>query len=455
MKIFKFKRGGIHPADCKSYSSEKPVTPIPSPRTVTLLLKQNIGVPSKVIVKPGDAVGKGDMIAEAGGYVGAPLHSPVDGVVRKIEKVRDITGYWVDAVIIEQDADIEPLTQLYEEIGDAECAEALQTLSPEEIIRRIGDAGVVGLGGASFPTRVKLTVPADRRIDTLIINGAECEPYLTCDDRLMRERPQDILRGALMMSKACRARRIVVGIEANKPDAIRRMQECAARLKDMAEAADRKIGIAVLRTRYPQGSEKQLIQAVNGRIVPCGGLPSDVNCVVDNVATAFASLQAVMLQRPLTARIVTVTGPQVKSPGNFIVDNGTSYRELIDAAGGLPEDTGKIISGGPMMGKAIVSLDAPVTKGVSGVVILPESASHRRPVSPCIRCAACVNVCPMGLEPYLLMTLSGMHLQQEAEGRGVMNCLECGSCQYICPSSRPLLDAIRLSKSVIRKNQKK
>ncbi|MDE5773293.1 MAG: electron transport complex subunit RsxC [Muribaculaceae bacterium] len=455
MKLYRFGRGGVHPKENKGFTADKSVAPITPADTLTLLLRQNIGAPSRAVVKKGDTVSRGQMIAEAGGFVGAPIHSPIYGKVVKIENVRDITGYWAEAVILERNPDDHVAATLYEDIDDDLFLNVVEQLSPEDIIARIGDAGLVGLGGASFPTRVKFTIPEGKRIDTLIINGAECEPYLTCDDRLMRERPADVIRGALLLSLACRSQRIFIGIEVNKPEAVLRMRKAIDDLSGLIERLDRRVEVFGLRTRYPQGSEKHLIQAVTDRIVPAGGLPADVRCVVDNVATAFAALQAVVLQRPLTARIVTVTGPELLSPGNFIVENGTTYRHLIDAAGGVPEGSGKIISGGPMMGKAIVSLDAPVTKGVSGVVVLPDTQSHRRAEQPCIRCSRCVSVCAMGLEPYLLMTLSGLHLQQEAEARGVMNCIECGSCQYICPSYRPLLDSIRLTKSIIRKNQKK
>lgn len=454
MKLFRFRKGGVHPASCKGYSRDDAVADLTPSKELRLLLRQNIGAPSRAVVKPGDHVDRGGIVAEAGGFVGAPVHSPVSGTVRKIEKVRDISGYWADAVIIERDEEAE-LPPFYIDVDDARFEEVLSSTAPEEIIRITGEAGIVGLGGASFPTRVKLTIPEGKRIDTLVINGAECEPYLTCDDRLMRERPDDIIRGALLMAKACRPQRIIIGIEANKPEAIEAMRRSAARLADVASSIDRTIEVAALRTRYPQGSEKQLIQAVTGRVVPTGALPADVNCVVDNVATAFALFQSVVCGEPLTRRIVTVTGEGLLRPGNYVACNGMSYNDLIAMAGGLPEDCGKVISGGPMMGKAIANLDAPLTKASGGIVVLSSDESHRRAERPCIRCARCVSACPMGLEPYLLMTLSKLHLQQESEDHGVMNCLECGCCSYICPSHRPLLDSIRLSKTIIRKNQKK
>lgn len=450
----RFKKGGIHPDPDKQRTSGIPLRYIKQPASLTILLGQNIGASSKPVVKVGDTVKRGDLIAEAGGFVGASIHAPLSGTVRKIERVRDLSGYWKDAILIETFQENEK-TEFYIEMSEQEFAAGLMEKAPQEIVARIADAGVVGLGGAAFPTRVKLTIPDGKRIDYLLLNGAECEPYLTCDDRLMRDRGEDILRGALLMAKACGARMILCGIESNKPEALERMRMAAERLRPLAAELNRTIEVFALRTRYPQGSEKQLIQALTNRVVPVSGLPSDVGCVVDNVATAFACYQAVMFARPLTHRIVTVTGPDIINPGNYVVPNGTSYQHLIEEAGGLNEDAGKLISGGPMMGKAMASADTPVVKSAGGLLVLPSSMSHRRAERTCIRCGRCVSACPMGLEPYLLMTYSEMHLQQDAELSGVMSCLECGTCSYICPSYRPLLDAIRLSKSIIRKNHKR
>lgn len=451
MKLLRFKKGGVHPQGHKGYTCGRAVTELAPPMTVTLLLKQSIGAPAKAVVKVGQHVARGEMVAEPGGFVSVPLHSPVAGTVRKLEKVRAISGYWEEAIIIERDEEDVAPAHLYVDIPDSDVQGVLRSLTDKEIISRIRNAGIVGLGGASFPTHVKLSIPEGKRADTLLLNGAECEPFLTCDDRLMRERPEDILRGGILLAAGCRARRIIVGIEANKPEALKVMREAAARL---AALFDITIEIAEMRTRYPQGSEKQLIQALTGRVVPDGMLPVDVNCVVDNVATAFSALQAVVLERPLTARIVTVTGPELANPGNFVAFNGSSYADLLAAAGGEPVDTGKIISGGPMMGVAMAHTEAPLVKCTGGVTVLPEEMSHRHAEQPCIRCGCCVDVCPMGLEPYLLFTFSRQHLQQEAERHNVMSCLECGCCSYSCPSYRPLLDGIRLSKYTIRKNRK-
>lgn len=433
-----FRKGGIHPS-AEKITAQSATEALAAQGQLRLMLSQAIGAPSKPIVKAGDTVVRGQMIAEAGGFVSAPLHSPVSGTVAKIEKVRNPQGLWQDAITInvadEQEGDC------FTPRSEAE----IQALTPQEIVKIIGEAGIVGLGGATFPTRVKLTPPEGKVPDLIIINGAECEPYLTCDDRLMREEPEEIIGGTELLMRSVGVTRAIVGIEENKPEAIEAMRRAAERKGN--------IEVVVLKKKYPQGGEKQLIAAVTGREVPMGGLPVDVGCIVDNVATAYAVRQAVALGRPLTERIVTVTGPSVGRPGNFRVPFGTPVLRLIEAAGGLPDDTGKVIAGGPMMGRACCDLDAPTTKGLSGVLILPESMSKRMKVEPCIRCARCVEACPMGLEPYLLARLSMNSRWDDAKGRGAMGCIECGCCSYTCPSGRPLLDMIRYAKIEIRKNK--
>lgn len=437
-----FRKGGIHPPEDK-LTADKATVAVEAPKEVRLLLSQAIGAPSKCIVKPGDSVLRGQMIAEAGGFVGAPIHSPVSGTVKKVEKIRNSKGLWADAVIIER----------AEELADAEFPHSEEKhapgmeLDPKEIIKIVGDSGIVGLGGATFPTRVKLSVPEGKHADYICINGAECEPYLTCDDRLMREHPEQVIAGTRLLMRATGAPKAVIGIEENKPEAIKCMTEAASAYPE--------IEVVTLVKKYPQGSEKQLIEALTGRRVPPGALPIEVSCVVDNVATAAAVYQAVENGKVLTERVVTVTGPEVANPGNYLVPFGMSLRELIEIAGGLPESTGKVIAGGPMMGQAVADLDAPTTKGLSGVLILPEKLSCRPEPEACVRCAKCVSVCCMGLSPYLIAQQSAKGMWEETQATGAMNCLECGSCQYICPSARPLLDYIRLAKSEIRKLPKK
>lgn len=430
-----FRKGGIHPDDSKRTGGVAITAPV-SPETVTVMLSQSIGAPAVPEVKAGDKVLAGQLIAKAGGYVSAAIHSPVAGTVKRFVTVRDVAGYPADAIEIACDpeqADAEPLAPMSLE----------EHYSPADIVARVAACGVVGLGGATFPTAVKLSPGKEYRPEFVIINGAECEPWLTCDDRLMQEHPDEVVRGARWLMKAVKVDVCYIGIEENKPEAIAAMAEAATHHKG--------VKVVTLKKKYPQGGEKQLIDAVLGRQVPPGALPVYVGAIVDNVATAYAVWQACEKGLPLTSRVVTVTGPDLANPGNFLVKVGTPVSALIEAAGGLPENTGKVISGGPMMGRAMATLDTPTTKGMSGVLVLPEGVTRRRAPEPCIRCASCVGVCPMGLEPYLLAAQSEQGLWVDAKAHNVADCVECGSCVYTCPASRPLLDYIRLAKREIRK----
>lgn len=437
MTIKTFRKGGIHPAENK-ITAGKPIQNLPLPDELIIMTSQCIGAPSVPVVKTGDIVKRGDKIADAGGFIGAPIHSPVNGTVKKIEPVRTPQGLWQTAIIIQPDAD-NPLKADYKPRPSEEVAR----LSAEEIINITGDFGIVGLGGATFPTKVKMTPPKGKSIDTVLINGAECEPYLTCDDALMNEYAKEIVEGSILIKKATGAKRIIIGIEDNKKSAINKIKEASRPYPE--------ISVEILKKKYPQGSEKQLIQALTGRVVMAGGLPADCGCIVDNVATAYALYDAVYNRQPLIERIVTVTGKYVASPGNFRVLNGTPISYLIEAAGGFPENTGKLIAGGPMMGRAVSNLTSGATKGLSGLVIMEESESVRKKARPCIRCSACINVCPMGLEPYLFMQQAQNSYWEDMKKHGVMNCIECGSCSYTCPASRPLVDMIKLGKSELRK----
>lgn len=432
-----FRKGGIHPPENK-LTAGKPIVEIPVPTELRIMLSQCIGAPAKPVVKPGDHVQRGQMIAEAGGFVSAPIHSPVNGTVKKIEPTRTPQGIWQDSVVIATDPDDSATFT-----PQARTTEEVEALSPEDLITIVGDAGIVGLGGATFPTRVKLSVPKGKKATTVIINGAECEPCLTCDDALMRAEAEKIAKGTLLVMKATGAHEGIIGIESNKPEAIEAMTRAASHYPALH--------VEVLKKKYPQGGEKQLIYAVTGKTVPAGALPIETGCIVDNVATAYAIYEAVYNRVPLMERILTVTGPEVSNPGNFLVKNGTPLSAILDFAGGLPEDAGKVVAGGPMMGRAVSALDSSATKGLSGLVVIPESASRRAPEGPCIRCGRCVSVCPMGLEPYLLMLQAEHKVWDGMSEHGVMNCLECGSCSYICPASRPLLDFIKLGKQELRK----
>ena len=429
-----FHKGGIHPADHKRTAGVPISEPVHAP-VLRIMLSQSIGAPSQPLVKAGDHVEAGQEIAKAGGFVSASLHSPVAGTVKKIVDIRDVAGYPAQAIEIERDDSAGEVT--------LEPMDPNTHYSPAQIVERVAACGIVGMGGATFPTSVKLSPGKEYRPEFIIINGAECEPWLTCDDRLMQEHPTEIVRGATWIMKSVKVGRCYIGIEDNKPQAIAAMREAASHYDG--------VDVVVLKKKYPQGGEKQLIDAVLGRQVPSGALPVYVGAIVDNVATAYAIWAACEKGKPLTSRVVTVTGPDVANPGNFLVDVGTPVGDLIEAAGGLPEGTGMVISGGPMMGRAMSTLDTPTTKGMSGILILPEKDAERPPVEPCIRCASCVSVCPMGLEPYLLAAQSERGLYAQCKSHHAMDCIECGSCQYTCPSGRPLLDFIRLSKREIRK----
>jgi electron transport complex protein RnfC len=430
--IKSFPRGGVHPPE-KKLSASTPIAPLPLPETVTIPLSQHIGAPSEVLVNRGDQVKVGQVIGQHKGFVSSNIHASVSGKVVKVDHILDSTGYKRPSVVIEVQDD-----EWLEGIDRSSQLKAEITLSREDIVKKTLEAGIVGMGGATFPSHVKMTLPKGKKAEWVILNGVECEPYLTSDHRLMLEKGQEILVGLKLIMKALGVEKGMVGIERNKPDAISYFQELCN--------SEANITVYPLRVKYPQGGEKQLIKALTGREVPSGGLPIDVGVVVHNVGTAFAVYEAVQKNKPLLERVVTVTGDQLEAPSNFLTRIGTPVKNLIEAAGGLPGDAGKIINGGPMMGKALSSLDVPVTKGTSGILIIPEQQSKRKTVEPCIRCARCINVCPMGLEPYLLMTLSEKELFERAEKDRVLDCIECGSCSFICPANRPLLDYIRLGK---------
>jgi len=430
-----FSKGGVHPAENK-LSAEKPIQRLPLPKMVSIPISQHIGAPAKPVVNPRDKVKTGQLIAKGEGFVSSNIHASISGMVTKVDRVMDSTGYKREAIIIKASEE-----EWLEGIDTSEDIKKDITHSREEIIKKVADAGIVGMGGATFPSHVKLSVPRGKKAEYLILNGVECEPYLTADHRLMLEKGEEIMVGCKLLMKALDVERAIIGIENNKPDAIEKMKVLAEK-----EAG---IEVASLRVQYPQGGEKQLIQALLKREVPSGGLPIDVGVVVHNIGTAFAAYEAVQKNKPLVERVVTVTGKHVKEPSNFLVRIGTPVNDLIEAAGGLPEDTGKVVSGGPMMGKALNDMNIPIAKGTSGILIIPQTESKRGKTKVCIRCNRCVSVCPMGLEPYLLMTEIQRELYDRAEGDKILDCIECGSCAYTCPSDRPLLDYIRLGKKTV------
>lgn len=439
MKLRTFRIGGVHPEENK-ITAEIPTKVAELPKIATFPLSQHIGAPAKAVVQKGDAVKVGTLIAEAGGFVSAPIFSSVSGTVFKIEDVIDATGYRKPSIIIKVEGD--EWEESIDRSDKLETLEAHPELTAEEIIKRVKDAGVTGMGGAGFPTFIKLTPPPTAKAECVIINGVECEPYITSDYRLMLEHADEILVGLQLLMKAVNVDKGYIGIEDNKPKAIELFEQKTANMNG--------IEIVPLAKKYPQGGEKQLVDAVIRRQVPAPpAIPVNVGAVVQNVGTAFAVYQAVMKNKPLFERYTTVTGKQVKNPGNFLVRMGTPMSQLIDACGGLPEGDNKILAGGPMMGKALLNTEVPICKGTNSVTILTDDDAHRKEAQPCIRCAKCVSACPMGLEPYLLSTLSSIKNWEKVEAEDITSCIECGSCQFTCPAHRPLLDNIRLGKSTV------
>ena len=433
-----FKIGGVHPEPNK-LTADRKIETLALPTQAVFPLSQHIGAPAVPCVQKGDVVKVGTRIAEPGGFMSAAIHSSVSGKVAKIDTVVDASGLRKPAIFIDVEGDE------WEPSIDRSDKLVLQThKTREEIIECIKDAGIVGMGGACFPTHVKLCPPKECQIDTLIINAVECEPFLTADHRLMLECPDQIIIGIKVILKALGIDRAVIGIEANKPDAIELMRSKTAMVSG--------IEVMPLMMKYPQGGEKQLIEAVTGRQVPPPpALPANVGCVVQNVGTVFAVYEAVMKNKPLIERIVTVTGKSVKNPCNLRVRMGTPVGQLVEYAGGMPEDTGKLISGGPMMGRPLLDETAPVVKGTSGVLMIPEKEAARQAERNCIRCAKCVQACPMGLEPYLLASASKAADWECAEDHWIMSCIECGCCQSTCPAHIPLLDVVRTSKADVMK----
>ena len=440
-----FKLGGVHPPENK-ISEDQAIEVLPIPKVANIPISQHLGVPAKPLVIKGDLVKVGQLLAKGEAFISANIHSSVSGKVLKIDNVIDTSGYRRPTIVINVDGD-----EWEDDIDRSDELKKEITLTQKEIIDKINKLGVVGLGGATFPSHVKLMVPDGKKAEVLIINGVECEPYLTSDHRLMMEKGEEILVGTQILKKALGVNKAMIGIEKNKPDAIKHLTELAKNFDG--------IEVYGLKVKYPQGAEKQLIKALVNREVPSGKLPIEVGAVVHNAGTAFAVYEAVQKNKPLIERVVTLTGKSVKKPGNFMVRVGTPISQLIEAAGGLPEDTGKVIGGGPMMGKALTSLDVPVVKGTSGILIMKESESSREIVLNCIRCSKCVSVCPMGLEPYLLEKVVMFEDYERTEQERVMDCIECGSCQYTCPANRPLLDYLRLGKNkvgqIIRTRSKK
>lgn len=444
MKIRTFSIGGIHPEENK-LSNDAATQVAALPVQAIFPLSQHIGAPAKPVVAKGDKVKVGTMIAEAGGFVSAPIYSSVSGTVLKIDTAVDATGYCKPAIIINVDGD--EWEESIDRSNKLETVEEHPELTPEEIVNRIKVAGVTGMGGAGFPTFIKLCPPPTAKAECVIINAVECEPYITADYRLMLEKSDEILVGLELLMKAAKVTRGYIGIETNKPQAIELLADkCAKKFGGSAYEVE----VVPLKQRYPQGGEKQLVDAVINRQVPAPpAIPVNVGAIVQNVGTAFAVYEAVMKHKPLFERYTTVTGKKLRQPGNYLVRMGTPMKDLIAVCGGMPEEDSKVLAGGPMMGKALTSTDVPVCKGTNSVTILSGEDAVRKEPQPCIRCAKCVSACPMGLEPYLLAKLSAVSNWERCESEDIVSCIECGSCQFTCPAHRPLLDNIRLGKQTV------
>jgi len=428
-------KGGIHPPDKKTLAAGSSIVVAKPPKIVVIPLSQHIGAPCKPIVSIGQEVKKGEIIGEPAGFVSSPVHSSVSGKVVAIGEFPNAMGRMVNSVVIENDGK--------EEWTSLKDNPDYMNLSPEELKEKVKAAGIVGMGGAAFPTVVKLSPPKEKAIDAVLINGAECEPYLTADYRLMIEKSKEVVEGLKILMKILGVQKGYIGIENNKPDAVAKMKEAAA-----GEAG---IEVLALEVKYPQGAEKMLIKAILGREVPPRALPMDVGVVVQNVGTALAIYEAARFGKPLIERVVTVTGEGIAEPKNLMVRIGTKVSDLIEECGGFKGGAGKVISGGPMMGFALSSLDVSVTKGTSGILVIPEeNVTHVDEFGPCIRCGRCIDACAMGLMPSMLSVLSERGFYEEAKEYNLFDCFECGSCTYVCPSKRPIVQLVRLAKSMVK-----
>lgn len=432
-----FPIGGVHPSDNKQWSKSSAIEVMELPDVVNIPLSQHIGAPATAIVKKGDKVVVGQKIAEATGFMSANIHAPISGTVTAVDLQPNGQGIRQMMITIKREDDVWD-----EAIDRTDTLVTECNLEPKAIIEKIKDAGIVGMGGATFPTHVKLSIPEGKRAEILIINGVECEPYLTSDYRTMLERGEQLIVGTRILMRAIGVTNAVIGIEANKPDAVKHLQAIVGAATD--------IKVQMLKTQYPQGGEKQLIAAVTGRQVPAPpALPIDVGAVVCNASTAVAVYEAVQKNKPLIERVVTVTGAAVPSPKNLLTRFGTPVEALIAKCGGLAEGDVKVINGGPMMGRALSNIAMPVMKGCSGITIMVGSATVRGVESACIKCAKCVEACPMGLEPYLLSKQARKKAWDAMEANDITSCIECGCCQFTCPANIPLLDYVRLGKQTV------
>lgn len=436
---FKTFSGGVHPPEFKHLTEHKIIEKPPLPERVIIPLQQHIGAPAECLVEKGDRVKTGQPLSRAPKFVSVPVHASVTGIVQSVELMPHPSQIRSLSVIIESENEDDAC------FGKHRSEINIHELQPDAVLEKIRSAGIAGMGGASFPTHVKLSPPSDKKIDTLLINGVECEPFLTADHRLMLEQTEAIIKGIQILMRLLHIRHSVIGIEKNKPDAIQLLQKKTKRLKS--------ISVYPLPVKYPQGGEKQLIQAVLNRRVPAGGLPMDVGCVVQNIGTVFAIYEAILQDKPLIERVVTVTGSGVAEPKNLLTRIGTPFKDLIEFCGGYVPSAAKVLNGGPMMGIAQLTDETPVVKGTSGILVLDESYAGTPDEQPCISCARCVDICPMKLTPNRMTAFIEHDRVRDAVNYGLMDCIECGSCAYICPAKRHLVHYIKLGKMLY--NQKR
>ncbi|TFG64123.1 MAG: electron transport complex subunit RsxC [Spirochaetales bacterium] len=435
--IRSFPKGGLHPPGRKHISASSAIRNALLPSLCKVPLTQHIGAPCECLVAPGDEVKEGMLLGKSKGFISANIHSPMPGVVKSLDELYLPNGSRCQAVTIESVGEFDRLGKRQEPVD-------WSGLSSKDLLEKIALLGIVGLGGAAFPTHVKFSIPRDKKVYTFVVNGVECEPYLTADYRIMLEKTKEIFEGIRIIAKILEPERICIGIEINKPDAIEIMTAAAAN-------SGLPVEVVPLQIKYPQGDEKQLLKAIINREVPSGGLPIDIGAVVSNIGTVFAIYEAVVFEKPLIERIVTVTGGGIKNPSNLKVRIGTPIQNLLDECGGFTEEPAKIVVGGPMMGFTIYNLDTPVVKGTSGVLVLTRKEVKTAARTSCIHCGRCVKVCPMGLNPTRLAKQID-HLEYgEAEGEGLMDCKECGCCAYACPAQIPLVQSMKLGKLMLRK----
>jgi electron transport complex protein RnfC len=435
-----FPQGGIHPPDSKAYTKDIPIRNAHIPSVALIPMHQHMGKPAECVVQKGDSLREEMLIGRATGYFSANIHSPVPGTVTDITEMHLPTGIKSQTVVVE-------LAGEFNRAGKSSQKKDWNMIPPQELINKIAAMGIVGLGGATFPTHIKYTLKEGTRLEYFIVNGVECEPFLTADHRLMLEKTEEILEGIQIIKKILSPEHIIIGIEENKPDAISVMERAIMDLKLDME-------VVPLKTKYPQGDEKQLLKSITGREVPSGGLPLDIGSVVSNIGTIYAIYEAVVYEKPLIERILTVTGSVVKNPGNFKVRIGTKIGELLEECEGFHELPAKIIVGGPMMGFAVHNLDIPVTKGMSGIIALSKKEVSESRQTACLQCGRCIRVCPLSLSPTLLFKWIEHNRFEEAEKNGLFDCKECGCCSYTCPARLPLVQGMKLGKLMIKKKAK-